>query len=95
MRPSSVTGYQRRVAPVRRHSSCHGTRFAWCSSSVTTISSPGPSTNRSDSGPRPVRIEELLIAYATRLIPSVAFLTNTSSSGSAPTNAAMRERADS
>ena len=27
----------------RGASSCHGTRFAWCSASVTTISSPGPS----------------------------------------------------
>ena len=38
------------TAPVRRHSSCHGTRFAWCSISVTTISSPGPSANRAPPG---------------------------------------------
>ncbi len=58
-RPSSVTEYQRSTAPVRRHSSCHGTRFAWCSSSVTTISSPGSSANRADSGPSAVRIDAL------------------------------------
>ncbi|COW34520.1 Uncharacterised protein [Mycobacterium tuberculosis] len=28
MRPSSVTPYQRNVAPVRRASSCHGIRLA-------------------------------------------------------------------
>ena len=38
-------------APVRRASSCHGTRLAWCSISVTTIRSPGPTRNRSASGP--------------------------------------------
>ena len=54
-----VTPYHRRTAPVRRHSSCHGTRFAWCSSSVTTISSPGSSANRADSGPSAVRIDAL------------------------------------
>ena len=42
MRPSSVTPYQRKVAPVRRASSCHGIRLAWCSSSVVTMTSPGP-----------------------------------------------------
>ena len=56
-RPSSVTEYQRSVAPVRRHSSCHGTRLAWCSSSVTTISSPGPSTNRSAAPPNAAALE--------------------------------------
>ena len=34
--------YQRKVAPVRRASSCHGIRLAWCSSSVVTMTSPGP-----------------------------------------------------
>mmetsp|Transcript_22187 Transcript_22187/g.88032 ORF Transcript_22187/g.88032 Transcript_22187/m.88032 type:complete len:238 (+) Transcript_22187:531-1244(+) len=29
------------VAPARDAASCHGTRFAWCSSTVSTISSPG------------------------------------------------------
>ena len=80
---------------MRRHSSCHGTRFAWCSSSVTTISSPGSSANRADSGPSAVRIDAFENAYATRLIPSVAFFVNTTSFGSAPTNAAIRARADS
>ena len=46
-RPSGVTLNQRRAAPVRWQSSCHGTRLEWCSISVTTISSPGPSRNRS------------------------------------------------
>ncbi len=95
IRPSSVTENQRSVAPVRRHSSCQGTRFAWCSSSVTTTSSPGPSANRSDAGSSPSRIEALDSPYATRLIPSVAFLVNTISFGPAPTNVAIRSRADS
>ena len=42
MRPSSVTPYHFNVAPVRRASSCHGIRLAWCSSSVVTMTSPGP-----------------------------------------------------
>src|SRR5450756_1681369 len=33
-RPSSASPNQRRVAPVLAHSSCQGTRFAWCSASV-------------------------------------------------------------
>ncbi len=41
-RPSSVMPNQRRVAPVRSASSCHGTMLEWCSISVMTISSPGP-----------------------------------------------------
>ena len=53
---------QRSVAPVRRQSSCHGTRLAWCSISVTTISSPGPSANRSDSGADGADGRALLIA---------------------------------
>ena len=40
-RRPAPTGTQRRVAPVRRASSCQGTRLAWCSISVTRISSPG------------------------------------------------------
>ena len=43
IRPSSVVVYHFSVAPVRRHNSCHGTRFAWCSSSVTTTVSPAVS----------------------------------------------------
>ena len=39
--PSSSTGTTRRLAPLpRRQSICHGTMLAWCSSQVTTISSP-------------------------------------------------------
>ena len=44
-RPSGVTPNQRSVAPVRWHSSCHGTMLEWCSISVMTISSPAPSAN--------------------------------------------------
>ena len=91
-RPSSVTENQRSVAPVRRHNCCQGTRLAWCSISVTTISSPGPTWNlwRSSSA-----VAALLIAYATRLTASVAFLVNTTSSESAPMNDAIVSRADS
>ena len=80
MRPSSVTPYQRRVAPVRCASSCQGMRLAWCSSSVVTMTSPGPTAWSNRLSPN---------TYATRLIASVAFLVNTSSSASAPTNAAI------
>ena len=38
----SSIGMCRSVAPVRKASSCQGIRLAWCSISVTTISSPGP-----------------------------------------------------
>ena len=48
----------RNSAPVAFASTCHGTRFEWCSISVVTITSPGP---------RLVRPYE----YATRLIASV------------------------
>ena len=91
-RPSAVTLNHFSVAPVRWHNCCHGTRFAWCSISVMTISSPGPTRKRAASGPA---VAALLIEYATRLMPSVAFLVNTSSSGSAPTNSATFARADS
>ena len=50
-RPSGVTPNQRSVAPVRWHSCCQGTRLAWCSISVTRISSPGPTRNRCASRP--------------------------------------------
>ena len=49
--PSSVTPNQRSVAPVRSHSSCHGTMLEWCSISVMTISSPGPRRNRAEPAP--------------------------------------------
>lgn len=52
--PSSSTGMKRSSAPVRAASSCHGIRLAWCSSSVTTMLSPGPTANRrAVSPPRP------------------------------------------
>ena len=49
--PSSVTPNQRSVAPVRSHSSCHGTMLEWCSISVMTISSPGPRRSRAEPVP--------------------------------------------
>jgi hypothetical protein len=56
--------------------------FEWCSSSEMTISSPGPSR-----WPK---------ACATRFSASVAFFTNTTSSGeAAPMNAATLARAAS
>ncbi len=86
-----MTPYQRSVAPVRRHSSCHGTRLAWCSISVTTTSSPGPSARCSAPGV----VAAFPSEYATRLMPSVAFLVSTTSSARAPTNAATVARASS
>src|SRR6478735_8305279 len=91
--PSGPTGTQRRVAPVRRASSCQGTRLAWCSISVTRISSPGASTNRSSLGSAVGAALEK--AYATRLSASVAFFVKTTSSAGAPTNDAMVARAAS
>ncbi len=93
-RPSSSTSNQRRTAPVRAASSCHGTMFAWCSASVTTISSPGASAKRrAASPPRPSVAFE--IPYATRLIAAVAPDVHTISPGRAPTNAATSARASS
>ena len=46
-------------APVFFAMNCHGTKFAWCSSSVITTTSPGPRFSRPQ-------------AYATRLSASVA-----------------------
>ena len=65
----------------------------WCSISVITISSPGPSRNR--SGPEPPALA-LPIEYATRLIPSEMFLVKTTSvSSAAPMNRAALIRAPS
>jgi hypothetical protein len=84
-----VSPNQRRLAPVRSHSNCHGTMFEWCSISEITISSPGPRRNRSSFA-----ADEN--ACATRLIASVEFLVNTiSSADAAPTNAATFARAPS
>ena len=54
------------AAPVRFAMYCHGTKFEWCSSSVTSTTSPGPSSFRPQE-------------YATRLSPSVAFRTKITS----------------
>ena len=40
--PSSVSGIISSFAPVRPAMNCQGTKFEWCSSSVTTTRSPGP-----------------------------------------------------
>ena len=40
--PSSVSGIIASWAPVRPAMYCHGTKFEWCSSSLTTTTSPGP-----------------------------------------------------
>ena len=62
--PSSSSGSIRKSAPALCATYCHGTKFEWCSSSVTSTTSPGP---------------RLFIpqAYATMLIASVAFLVKT------------------
>ena len=78
--PSSVSPNQRSVAPVRSQTSCHGTMLEWCSISVMTTSSPGPSS----------------IVRASRLSASVAFLVKiTSSRDGALRNAATLSRAPS
>ena len=90
---------QRSTAPVLSHSSCQGTRFAWCSISVTTISSPGTSTNRSapsgSGAPCAFFAVAELNAWVTRFNDSVALRVNTSSWARPPTNPAMTARADS
>ena len=70
--PSSVRPNHRSVAPVRSQSSCHGTMLEWCSISVMTTSSPGP-TCRSPGQAR---------VFAARLSASVAFLRKITSSRS-------------
>ena len=71
------------VAPVRPAMYCQGTKFEWCSSSVTTTTSPGPRF----TSPQ---------AYATRFSPSVAPRTKTiSRSEGALTNCASFWRAPS
>ncbi len=59
---------------------CQGTMFEWCSISVMSTSSPGPTLVRPH-------------AYATRLIASVALRVKMEVSASQPTNAAIRSRA--
>jgi hypothetical protein len=47
-----VTPYHFSVAPVRRQSSCQGTRLAWCSNSVMTIGRRrGPGLGRREPPP--------------------------------------------
>ena len=48
--PPSVTGRCRRIRPSRRASLIQGTRLAWCSISVTRISSPGRERRRQPAG---------------------------------------------
>ena len=85
--PSSVMPNHRSVAPVRSVSSCHGTMLEWCSISVMTTSSPGP-TRRSPSAQANV--------LASRLSASVMFLVKiTSSRDGAPMNSATLSRAPS
>ena len=70
-RPSSVSPNQRSVAPLRSVSSCHGTMLEWCSISVISTSSPGPTA----SGP-----SAQASVLATRLTASEAFLVKITSS---------------
>ena len=60
-RPSSVSGSQRSVAPVRSQSICHGTRLEWCSISVTQTSSPGPSAKREPAAALPKRVGDQVV----------------------------------
>ena len=72
--PAGVTRTARIVAPRRSAISCQGTRFEWCSISVTSTSSPA----RTNASPK---------LAATRLIPSVVpRVKMTSRASSAPRN---------
>ena len=66
-RPSAVSGIQRISMPRSAASMCHGTMLAWCSIWVSTTTSPA------------VRLVRPHV-WATRLIDSVAFFVNTTSS---------------
>jgi hypothetical protein len=80
---SAVRGTPTTRAPVRAATSCQGTRLAWCSATLTRMTSPGFKL----APPH---------AAATKLIPSVAPRVNTSSEGDpAPMNAATFARAAS
>mmetsp|Transcript_975 Transcript_975/g.2694 ORF Transcript_975/g.2694 Transcript_975/m.2694 type:complete len:201 (+) Transcript_975:571-1173(+) len=71
------------TAPVRCARSCQGTMLAWCSTSLTTISSPGPTLSRPHE-------------CATRLMASVAPRVKTiSRRDAALTNCATLSRAPS
>ena len=61
---------------------CHGTKFEWCSISVTTTVSPGPTFARPHE-------------YATRFTASVAFLQKIVARAGQFSHAAMRSRAPS
>ncbi|TPW21883.1 MAG: hypothetical protein FD126_247 [Elusimicrobia bacterium] len=68
MRPSASTGTWRSRTPLSRAKSCQGTRFEWCSSSVTRTSSPGRICLRAQP-------------WATRLMASVVLRVKTMHSG--------------
>ena len=87
MRPSGLRSSQASSAPVRWHSCCHGTMFAWCSARVHTTRSPGPTRMGAACAP-PKPWDALPIDRATRLMASVAFFVHTISSERAPTNEA-------
>ncbi len=97
--PSSVSPIHLRTAPVLSHSSCQGTRLAWCSISVTTISSPGARTKRSAPSGRGAPCSFFAVAElkacVTMFNDSVALRVNTRSWARPPTNPAMTARADS
>mmetsp|Transcript_72494 Transcript_72494/g.221986 ORF Transcript_72494/g.221986 Transcript_72494/m.221986 type:complete len:223 (+) Transcript_72494:442-1110(+) len=81
--PSGVRPKKRSLQPTSAASICQGTRFEWCSMTVSKISSPGPTFARAH-------------VRATRLIASVALRVKTISHGSAAfTNFATRARAPS
>ena len=81
--PSSVIGMNSRSASFSWARICHGTRFAWCSISVRTMTSPRPMFRRPQE-------------YATRLIASVALRVQTMVCGSgAPISRATFARAPS
>mmetsp|Transcript_43754 Transcript_43754/g.126399 ORF Transcript_43754/g.126399 Transcript_43754/m.126399 type:complete len:223 (-) Transcript_43754:409-1077(-) len=74
---------KRRLQPTSPASICHGTRFEWCSITVSTISSPA-------------RMFALAHVLATKFIASLAFRVKMISDGSAaPTNLATFARAPS
>ena len=87
MRPSGVRSSQDSSAPVRSHSCCQGTMFAWCSARVHTMRSPGPTRRAADSEP-PIPCDACPMDRATRLMASVAFFVHTISVGDTPTNEA-------
>ena len=74
-----MSGIQRSSTPRSGARMCHGTMLAWCSISVSTITSPSWRLARAQ-------------LYATRLIASVTFLVNTISLVSPPSRRATLAR---